>query len=324
VAGRYKVFDARVLDAINGALGEYQSVFALNEPKSSIDCRVSCTHEGDFFRLRGHAPFDIVFGYGYAGSSQDPEAVARLGSSLQAALTSAVGQLGWDLQLLQEKRFKPVNNVLFGLRVDYGLEPVAPSPGPSIDIPVQFDGPFSLMEGGPYRSLFADEIAARNGVYIWTVTVQNEERAWYVGQTMRGFGQRTGEHVAGFLSGQYTIFDAEALSRGENRLAPTAITGKWPEALPAFLQNIENLIPEILALIQILHIHVAPLEGVEYLFDRVEGAIGRHYKSHPDPCLRDFLSPGLRLPAAIPFDRPIRLLLSSEVPIAGMPQHIQL
>lgn len=324
VVGRYKCFDAQVLAAINDALGETDTIFVLNEPKNSegVDCKASCVGDGDSFRLRGHAPFDIVFGYGSAGVEQNSEVSARLGPTLQEKLANAVGMLGWDLRRLQEKRFRPVKNVLYGLRVDYDIQEMEPAAGPATDVHVHFHGPFSAAGEGGYRCLFTDEIAERVGVYLWTINVGGEERVWYVGQTERGFGTRTAEHLAGSLSGAYTTYDAAALSRGENRLAEAAVVGRWPETLPSFLGNYERLTPNIIGVIRLVNIHVAPLADDEHLYNRVEGAIGRHYKAHPDPELRDFLTPGLRLPAAVPGDKPIHLVLSSDVPIAGLPQHI--
>ena len=35
--------------------------------------------------------------------------------------------------------------------------------------------------------------------------------------------------------------------------------------------------------------------------------------------MSDFFGPGIKLPAKIPNDTPLRLVLSSEVPIAGLP-----
>ena len=131
-----------------------------------------------------------------------------------------------------------------------------------------------------------------------------------------------GEHLRDFLCGAYSTYDAVALSRGEYRLAQGAVTGAWPRTLPSFLRNYEILMPNIIGQIRLIKIHVAPLAVDAHLYDRVEGAIGRYYKTHSDPELRDFLVPGLRVPAAIPFDKPIRLVLSSEVPVAGLPQHL--
>src|SRR5216110_297870 len=61
VQGGYKAFDARVLAAINAALGETDSVFVLNAPKGTqgMNCAVAFVRDGNMFRLRGHATFDI-------------------------------------------------------------------------------------------------------------------------------------------------------------------------------------------------------------------------------------------------------------------------
>ncbi len=66
VQGRYKAFDARVLAAINTTLGEPDSIFSLNAPPNSdrLDFAVSCIPADVGFRLFGHAPFDVLFGYG--------------------------------------------------------------------------------------------------------------------------------------------------------------------------------------------------------------------------------------------------------------------
>jgi len=51
--------------------------------------------------------------------------------------------------------------------------------------------------------------------------------------------------------------------------------------------------------------------------------LGRHYKSHQERSLREFLTPGLKLPAAVPGDRRVRLHVSSEAPIAGLPVELE-
>lgn len=178
------------------------------------------------------------------------------------------------------------------------------------------------MIGGTHaRCLFRDPVAKRTGVYLWTITVNGVERPWYVGQTRRGFGDRMAEHIRCFLSGEYPTYDAAALSRGENRLADSAVFPKWPDTLPLFLQNSETLRPNILATIQMLNIHMTAVDGDPHLHNRIEGAIGRHFHAHPE--LREFFFPGgLRVPAAIPFDQPIRLVISSDAPILGLPSHL--
>jgi len=323
-SGRYRCFDARVLAAINTAIGETNSVFALKEPTrdQGIACEASCVAEDDVFRLRGHAPFDIIFGYGLAGAGQNSWS-SHLGPTVQETLANAVGMLDWDLRRLREARFQPVRNVLYGLPVGYGLKEAAPPPGPVVDVSVDFHGPFSALGEDGCRCLFTHEIASRSGVYLWTINVNGREQPWYVGQTRRGFGQRMGEHLAAYLSGQYQAYDAVELSKGLYQRAAGAVDeGLWPQTLPSFLRNSEVLIPNITKLIRLFRFHVAPLEGDAHLHNRVEGLIGRHFKAHADRELRDFFVPGIKLPAAIPYDSAIRLVLSSEAPIAGFPPEL--
>lgn len=324
VRGSYRCFDARVLAAINQAFAEPQSLFALVEPKGfeALDCSVSCIPDGDRFRLKGHATFDLVFGYGEVGVQESGEGRALLGPAVRAKLAANVGQLEWDLRRLQDDRFIPVRNVMYGFAPGLGATKVPPHPGPEVRIPLAFNGPFSAGDDGDCRCLFTEPIAASSGIYLWTVEVDGACRPWYVGQTRRGFGQRMGEHLASMLSGQYTPQDPAALSRGENRRSEGAFAQDWPRTLPSFLRNWATLIPDIMATIRLLRFYVAPLAGDVRLHDRVEGAIGRYYKTHPVIALSDFFSPGLRVPAAIPGEQPMRLVLSSESPIAGLPLEI--
>ena len=80
--------------------------------------------------------------------------------------------------------------------------------------------------------------------------------------------------------------------------------------------------PNVIRQIRLVRFFFAPLDGDAHLYDRVEGAIGRYYKVHPDPVLRDFFGPGIKVPAAIPGDKPLRLVLSSESPVGGLPSEI--
>jgi hypothetical protein len=100
-----------------------------------------------------------------------------------------------------------------------------------------------------------------------------------------------------------------------------AVAGIWPQTLPSFLRTCHDVIPNITALIRLIKFHLAPLVGDKHLRDRVEGAIGRHFKQ--DSALRGFFSPGIKLPPRIPGDRPIRLRLSSEMPLAGLPTEVR-
>ena len=321
--GVYKCRSARVLAAINDALSDTHSIYVLNEPKNAQGMKfsVSWTRDGDVFRLSGHSRFDLVFGYGSAGVADDPGSV-RLTPGARETLAASVRKLGWDPRLLHQDKLRPALNALYGMPPDYGPPLPPPPPQPPTDVNVHFQGPFAAQAGFGCRCLFTEEIAKRTGLYLWTTSVSGQERPWYVGQTRRSFGQRTAEHLASLLSGEYAAYDAVALARGEVRLADGAIIGIWPQRLPSFLSNYEKLMPNVIGQVRLVRFFFAPLDGDAHLYDRVEGAIGGYYKVHPDPVLRDFFGPGIKVPAAIPGDKPLRLVLSSESPIAGLPSEI--
>lgn len=313
VSGRYRSFGVRLLVAINDALGETDTALVLSEPKNAAETSsgVDCTREGDAFRLRGHAPFDVVFGYASA---------VQRNESLSEILAVALGELGWDLRRLQEARMQPVTNVLYGLPADYGIDPSVLEAGPAVDVAVHFHGPFSALEGAAHPCLFSTEISKRSGVYIWTIEVNGDHKPWYVGQTQRDFGRRTGEHLRSFLCGEYAVCDPQALARGENKVvwSPRSGVAGWPERLPAFLGEHSTLMPKVVGLIRLLRFHVAPLDGDRRVFDGVEGALGRHFGR----VLGEFWDAGIKVPGKIPGQTPMRLLLTSDVAIAGLPPEL--
>lgn len=310
VSGRYRSFAVLVLAAINDALGDTDTMFVLTEAKNAAktSAHADCTSVGSSVRLRGQAPFDVVFGY--ASDLQSDR-------SLSEVFATALEGLGWDLRRLQEERLKPVTNVLYGLPASYGIDPSAVDSGPAADVPVHFSGPFSAVEGNTHPCLFAADVSRRSGVYIWTIEVGGEHRPWYVGQTQRDFGTRTGEHLRSYLCGEYRVFDPQALARGVNKVV-WGSPANWPESLPAFLRAHSTLMPQVIELIRLLRFHVAPLERDKRVYDGVEGALGRHFRSLPG----EFWDAGIKVPGQIPGEAPLRLLLTSDVPIAGLPAEL--
>jgi len=333
VTGRYKCFDARVLAAINNALGEPDSALVLHEPVNtrSLDITVSCSRPGESYCLSGHASFDLVLGYGISAVNDNPETRVRLGASASDVIARSVEQLGWNLRQMTTDAFRPVTNALYGLPVAHGTHDTdsngSETEGGDIDeVALHFHGPFSALEGQGLRCLFTDSISASSGIYLWTVDIDDVSRIWYVGQTRRSFARRTGEHIAAYLAGQYPTPNTEFLARGEHRLfQPAPSDGKmWPNTLPSFLGDYEARAPHLLALMKILRFHVAPVEGDFHLHNRLEGALGRHFKTHDDASVMRFFDQGIQLPARIPFDSPLRALITSDAPIAGLPDRLRM
>lgn len=329
VVGRFRLFDARMLTAINTCLGEPMSTLVLKEPKNTqgLDIVVACVACDGAFRLQGHATFDIVFAYGAAGFSANPSDRLRLGETASATLANAVSMLGWDLKRLSENRwYRPVLCAIYGVKADGGDPLPESSPcGEPTQVEVHFHGPFAATKQDGLPCLFDHSLAAATGVYLWTLLVDGEERAWYIGQTRRSFGQRIAEHITGFLSGQYHIADIDRLLAGDhhNEWRDDAGDARWPQTLPSFLRQFDELAPKISRLVGALRFYVAEVKGTPRLHDRIEGTIGRHFKEHIDSEGRRYFTPGIKLPSAIPGELPrLRLRITSARPIVGLPDEL--
>jgi hypothetical protein len=318
--GRYKAFDARVIAAINQALGEPNSIHQLKEPSNmrGLDAVVRCEREAEVYRLRGHATFDIVFGYGYPGAAPRPDVMSRIGQDVLDRLTATVHTLGWDLQRLRS--LPAVAAAMYGFTPAHVAPPTPPSAEPAETIDMKLQGPFTLTQQPGLRCLFTDPVAKRIGIYLWTVQRDGVDHVTYVGQTRRTFGQRTAEHVRGMLSGEYSVQDPATLHSDRQTLVwPSAGGDKvWPATLPDFIDRLPEMAGRISQMLQTVRVHVAVLEDDAHLFSRLEGAVGRHFAKHSDEKARQYFGAGIKLPAAIPGERALSIRVGSEAEIAGL------
>ncbi len=322
VVGRYKTFDARIVRAINDALGEPNAGFAIREPRNgAIDCTVTCTSFDAVYLLAGHAPFELVFAYALTGADGGT-AGSQLDDGTRRALADGVRALGWEVERMREPRLRPARNVLFGFPLAHGTDDIPRSEEPPMDVSVRFRGPFSAFGAAGAPPLFADPIAQQSGVYLWSYTVDGVAHVAYVGQTRRSFATRIEEHLVALLSGRYEIPDIDATLSGEPR-------ARWrPDDDRAtrwhsFLGDYARLATAIDRTLGALRFHVAPTEGDEHLYNRIEGALGRYFRTDAPVLARRLFDARIRVPAAVPGDRPLRLLLSSDAEIAGLPDELR-
>ena len=319
--GRYKAFDARVLNALNLALSEPLSYYRLDEPAQAdmSAVTVACVQADGGHRLQGTAPFDVVLGYCQQGLQPHPDVDIHLGEPLRKRLVQLLTPLGWDLERL-----------LVLPQVVAALYSCAQPPSgvvaeqePSRNLDLRFHGPFTLTEQPGHRCLFTDELAAQKGIYIWTLPIEGKEVPWYIGQTV-SFGLRTAQHMRDHLAGAYETFDADALEIGQIEVLwpPSQGSERWPTNLPVFLQQFDVLGPHILRMFDLLRIHVAPVDGGKTLLDRLEGGIGRQLKRGARGAGGLPVLAGVKLPAAIAGEARARVRVTSESAIEGLPEEI--
>jgi hypothetical protein len=324
VTGRYLMFDARVLAAINGALDEPRSVFVLRERSNApaVEMDVQAEKQGDVVRLFGIAPFDVVVGYGFAGFGVDPSTSARLLPSVSERLRSGIVGLGWDFELLKDEQFRPVVCALYGISPGAGPQPPS-SQEPPRKFALEFVGPFTVMPSADLPNLFDHPVSKASGIYVWTMPDTNGDVIRYVGQTSRGFGERISEHLTGMLNGQYAIPDLEAERRGvkQNAWSPDHGSLRWPASLPHFLAQYAELAPKIGLAIRQLRFHFAAVQGDAPSLNDLERTLGHYLKQHTEQSVQLGIA-GVRLPGRIPGQRGLVLSVTSQSSIAGLPAEV--
>ena len=79
---------------------------------------------------------------------------------------------------------------------------------------LEFKGPFCWLGGDSVTSIFDAEVGRKGGVYLWTVSIEQGELIYYVGQTGRAFSLRMLEHFREHCSGGYHLYSPEQFAKG--------------------------------------------------------------------------------------------------------------
>ena len=337
VKGRYRYFAALVIDALNEALGEPRASHYLprNPQTGSPEWRASGKRSGDRYVVEGRASFDLVFLYAYEATREE---VSALAGGLGKMLKAAVVPLGWDLDELARRENRSVIMVLSGLPKKYGEEAELGDAAvlPELPLKLKFEGPFSLVRDGIVPCLFDDPIGNVSGVYLWTLPVGERRLPWYVGQTARSFVVRHGEHVKSYLSGEYPILDVDSLTEPPapqdawktGRDSRPRDTGGapadlfWPKTIPDFLANHAKHAEAACRLLRIARIHVAQVDTKVASLNRIEGALGRHFKRHNDEAIRRLFGVGIKLPSLFAGAPRLRIDIDGGGEISGLGREV--
>ena len=119
------------------------------------------------------------------------------------------------------------------------------------------------------------QIAARCGIYLWTVKHTCGYLIYTAGITRRPFGKRFQEHTRAYRSGVYTVFESDSLKNG---IRKKVWPGFWFKKRTLEMQCVyEARAEEIRTAVQDLlityRIFVAPLPPTERLMERIEAAL---------------------------------------------------
>lgn len=316
-AGTFKKFNALVVSAINEVLDESNCIYEIDVPRgpAKLDSEVSAKRIGDRYRLWGHANFCVVIGKGILN---EPDLV-RVGEELAAKLKQTIGQLGWDLNRLNQRELKEVLWAIYGLKYSEANHEGIRLESPTTTMELTFEGPFHWSKSVELPSLFDDPIGQESGVYLFTFPVNGMEHVHYVGQTKRDFATRLCEHLVCYLSGQYSILDPVELARGNQKIVWRTA---WGAPLAEFIEQLEVIAPQIKKFLGMFRFHLALVEDDAQLRNRIEGGLGRHFQNHPDDQIRGVFNTVARLPGTNPSKTMVRCQLNAKTPIAGFPSEL--
>ena len=142
-------------------------------------------------------------------------------------------------------------------------------------VALSWEGPYRLVPDNE-QSLWRMEAGRRHGLYLVTVEHEQGYLIYFAGLTTRPFRRRLREHVRAYRTGVYTVFDAEALQRGQRvKVWP----GFWfaKQRSEALIEEYAKRHTEIQAaaeeLLGAYRVFLAPLEASARTIERVEAAL---------------------------------------------------
>jgi hypothetical protein len=146
---------------------------------------------------------------------------------------------------------------------------------------------------------------------------------YYVGETGKRFEQRMHEHFGEFAGARYHVYEAEAFARGKKILL---WPGKYDRENRKTAKECTDIAPSLSGTIEQLsqksRFLVAPLDTDKRTRCRVEAAIARTLQDAPNPAHR-FQEAGVNYARRRKEEEPFECLISSQVPILGLPDEGQ-
>jgi hypothetical protein len=187
---------------------------------------------------------------------------------------------------------------------------------------LDFQGPLSWVAERAENCIFRAEVAQQPGVYLWTADTPDGELIYYVGQTGESFSIRMKQHYREQMSGMYMVFDPETFARGEKDLAWGGMWRSGQELrIPAFLDMLPNLLPDLVGFIRQMRFFAAPLVCDTRLRNRIEGAIAAHLYAQPGK-IGLFQDRGIRYSPRTPEEKPIEIAIHCERVLRGLPNSL--
>lgn len=185
---------------------------------------------------------------------------------------------------------------------------------------VQWNGPYAW----PKFEIDADlpAVPVHPGVYLWTFECGGDYIIYAAGITRRSVSVRLREHTRKYLTGEYTILDMSAMSRGVRE----EIWHGWgwtSEKRENYERRKCELVTAARCQLAAFRVFVADVGSAPRLLERIEAAIMNALYEQQSPCC-DIPDRGMMLAPRWGSEESIMVRIKSEVKFLGLPSEIEI
>jgi len=146
-----------------------------------------------------------------------------------------------------------------------------------MEIPLKWEGPFSLFSSESNKSIFEINNVNYPGIYLWTTKYSTEYLVNYVGMTSKSFKQRFIEHIEYYYTGKYTVYDVKYFKNAE------LVCKYIPNGnILDFVNKYREVSAMIDDFLKSLYIFIARLDMEKMVLKKIESAIILQLKSYND------------------------------------------
>jgi hypothetical protein len=185
---------------------------------------------------------------------------------------------------------------------------------------INFENPFSWFGAPDAPSIQTAPERHRSGIYLWAVALPEGYLTYYVGMTMVSFAKRMGKHHDDYINARYRLYEPQAFAHGRKEMI---WSGHWYGKRPSKAvckENAPRLREPTLKQLAVFRYLLAPLSYDQRTVERIEAAIA--YGITGPGARGAFQEDDIRYCSRKPHEEPIKCVISSSVPIIGLPTTI--
>jgi len=175
-------------------------------------------------------------------------------------------------------------------------------------------------------TLFKCSEIDKQGIYIWTLPINNQYLTYYVGETGTSFGDRFLSHTRGYLDGLYRVYDPEEFAKGNKKLVWEGMwkkeLGPTAQRMHLFLNSYEELSKAIYEMMSTFRIFLFPLKCDRRTRQRIEASLAKAFYSQTG-LTGSFQDSDIRYAETKSGEEPIEITFTSNFDIIGLPKKLR-